>query len=109
MKIAYTTKNNLGKPLPKQTTQKRNRYDCSGVYQLECPTCNKRYVGQTGRPFQIRFREHYNDYKYANNRCMFAQHIIDGGHSFDPMTDVMKVIHVANKGRTLDIRKILYI
>jgi len=109
VKVAYSTNNNLGKHLPKQTTQKRNRYDCSGVYQLECLTCNKRYVGQTGRPFLIRFREQYNDYKYANNRSKFAQHVIEDGQSFGPMTGVMKVIHVANKGRTLDTLERFYI
>jgi hypothetical protein len=55
------------------------------------------HVGQTGRPFRIRFREHYNDYKYANNRSKFAQHIIDEGHSFGPMNDIMGIIHVAKK------------
>ena len=102
MKVAYTTNNNLGKLLPKQTTQKRNRYDCSGVYKLECPTCNKRYVGQTESSFRIRFREHYIYYKYANNRSKFAQRIIEEGHAFGPMTEVMKVVQFANKGRTLD-------
>ena len=66
-------------------------------------------MGQTGHPFRIRFREHYNDYKYANNRSKFAQHIIEEGHAFGPMTDVMKVVHVANKGRTLDTLERLYI
>jgi hypothetical protein len=78
-KIAYTTNNNLGKLLSAQTAQKTVKYDCSGIYQLECPNCNKKYVGQTGRLFRIRFREHLNDYKYANNRSKFAQNIIDEG------------------------------
>ena len=25
----------------------------------------KRYLGQTVRPFRVRVREHYNDYKYT--------------------------------------------
>jgi len=66
-------------------------------------------MGQTGHPFRIRFREHYNDYKYAKNRSKFVQHIIEEGHAFGPMTDVMKVVHVANKCRTLDTLERLYI
>jgi hypothetical protein len=109
VKIAYTTNNNLGKLLSTQTAQKRNKYYYSGVYQLTCPTCNKKYMGQTGRPFLIRFREHYNDYKYANNRSKSAQHLIDEGHSFGPMNDIIGIMHIAKKGRMLDTLEIFYI
>jgi hypothetical protein len=108
----FTTNNNLGKLLSTQTAQERDKYDYSGVYHLECSTCNKKYVGQTGRPFpfRIRFCKHYNDYKYANNRSKFAQHIIDEGHSFGPMNDMMGIMHNTKKGRMLrHIRKIPYI
>jgi len=45
VKITYTTNNNLGKLLSTQTAQKGYKYDCSGVYQLEWPTCNKKIYG----------------------------------------------------------------
>ena len=89
--------------------QKANKYDGNGIYQLVCPACNKKYNGQTGRPFRLRFREHYNDYKHANNRSKFAQHVIDEGHSFGPMNDVMKIVHFAEKGRMLDTLERFYI
>jgi hypothetical protein len=78
-------------------TQKTKKYDGNGVYQLECPTYNKKYIGQTERPCRVRFRKHYNDYKYANNRSKFAQHVIDEGHTFGPLNDIMKIVHVAEK------------
>ena len=40
------------------------------------------YTGQTGRPFHVRFREYYSDFKYANNRSTFAQYIINESYSF---------------------------
>jgi hypothetical protein len=101
--VAYTTNNNLGKLLEMQKTQKPNKFDKNGVYQLTCPTCHKKYVGQTGRPFLVRFREHYSDYKYANNKSKFAQHVIEEGHAFGPMNEIMDVLHVASKGKMLDI------
>jgi hypothetical protein len=52
-----------------------------------------KYIGQTGRPF----REHYNDYEYANNKSKFAQHVSNEGHAFGPMDDVMDIIHIAKK------------
>jgi len=60
------------------------------------------YIGQTEQPFTTRFREHYNYFKYANNRSKFAQHIIQEGHNFGPMNEIMKVIYVKNKGKMLD-------
>ena len=55
VKIAYTTNNNLGRLLRYNTTGTENKYGKSGIYQLSCPTCNRKYIGQTGRSFQVRF------------------------------------------------------
>jgi len=98
-KIAYTTNNNLGKLLSTNKNQQLDKYDANGVYQLECPTCNKKYIGQTGEPFKTIFREHYNDFKYTNNMSKFAQLIIEEGHNFGPMNEIMEVIHIKRKVR----------
>ena len=108
LKVAYTTNSSLGKLLEMQKSQQPNKFDKNGVYQLTCPTRHKKYVGQTGRPIHVRFREHYRDYKYANNKLKFAQHAIEG-HAFGPMDDIMDVIHIANKGRMLDTLERFYI
>jgi hypothetical protein len=71
VKISYTTNNNLGKPLATRTDQDLDKFERNGVYQLKCPSCSKKYIGQTERPFRVRFREHYNDYKYGHNRSKF--------------------------------------
>jgi hypothetical protein len=81
----------------------------NGIYQLTCPTYNKKYIGQTGRPFLFRFREHFRDYKYANNKSKFAQHFLEEGHSFGPIDDKMDTIILANKGRMLDTIERFYI
>jgi hypothetical protein len=39
---------------------------------------------------------------YSNNRSKFAQHVIEEGHSFGPMNDVTKIVHVAEKDRMID-------
>jgi len=67
------------------------------------------YVGQTGRPFHVRFPEHYRDYKYANIKSKFAQHVIEEGHAFGPMNDIMDVVHIASKSRMLDKQERFYI
>jgi len=73
IKISYTTNNTTGKILAARSAhaQTHNRFRKSGVYQLTCPDCNMKYIGQTGRSFRIRFQEHFRDFKY-NNRSKFA-------------------------------------
>jgi hypothetical protein len=109
LKVACTTNNSIGKLLDTQKTGKLNKFEKNGVYQLKCPTCQKKYVGQTGRPFHTRFREHYRDYKYANNKSKFAQHVTEEGHAFGPMEDIMSILHTEKKGRMLDTLEKYYI
>jgi hypothetical protein len=102
LRVAYTTNNSIAKLLNTQKVDTWNKFEKSGVYQLKCPTCKKKYVGQTGRPFCTRFKEHQRDYKYANNKPKFAQHVIEEGHAFGPMEDIMSITHIEKKGKMLD-------
>jgi hypothetical protein len=36
-------------------------------------------------------------------------HIIDEGHAFGPMNDIMRIIHIAKNGRMLDTSEKFYI
>ena len=49
----------------------------------------------------MRFREHYRDYKFANNKSKFAHHFIEEGRAFGTMSDIMDVVQIASKGRML--------
>jgi hypothetical protein len=69
---------------------------------------NKRYIGQLGRPFHVRFREHYRDHKYGNNKSKFAQHLLDNKHSIGPTENIMDLIHTTNKGKTLNTLEKFY-
>ena len=60
------------------------------------------YTGQTGRPFKTRFQEHVRDFKYNNRISEFVQHQLDNGHSIGKMEDILKVVHIKNKGRMLN-------
>ena len=109
VKVAFTSNNNLLNMLQHSYTDDRNKYTKSGVYQLKCPTCNKIYIGQTGRSFSIRYREHKHDFKYMIHKSKFAQHLLEEDHSFDTMENVMEVIRFANKGRMMDALEKFYI
>jgi hypothetical protein len=53
IKIAFTTDNITEKLLTTKQKQERNKYDKSGIYQLTCPTCDKKYIGQDAPPPQV--------------------------------------------------------
>jgi hypothetical protein len=69
IQIAYNTTNTIGNLLrQKQQYNKLDIHNKSGVYQLTCPDCNMKYIGQTGRSFQKRYQEHMRDYKYKTGK-----------------------------------------
>jgi hypothetical protein len=61
-----------------------------------------KYVGQTGRSFYTRFHEHFRDFKYANQKSKFAQHLLENSHSIGPIDNIMEVLHHTKKGKSMD-------
>ena len=96
--MAFTTQNNIGKLLSLKQNPNQKQFEKSGVYQLTCPECNMKYAGQT---FCMRFQEYVRDYKYANNKQKFAQHLLDINHSIGPIESITNVLYITNKGRLL--------
>ena len=86
----------------------KNKYDNSSVYQLTCPTCHKKYTGQTGRSFNTRFQEHFRDFKYRNNKSTFAQHLLENRHAIGSMEDMMETVYITKRSHLMDTGKILH-
>jgi hypothetical protein len=80
----------------------QNKFNKCGVYQLTCHDCNRKYIGQTGSPFYVRFQEHFRDFQYGNGVSKFAQHLLDNKHSIAPMEDIMEILRVTIKGSMRD-------
>lgn len=80
----------------------------SGVYKLTCPECNAFYIGQTGRSFEIRYKEHFRAFRLKKTDSTFANHFLDSGHNF-PNLDNMKILHTQEKGHTLNLLESLEI
>jgi hypothetical protein len=100
--VSYTTRNTIGKLLSQRSTLNQNKFDGSGVHQLICPNCKMKYMGQTGRSFHTRFAEHFRDFKYANHKSKFAQHLLENNHSIGPIDSIMEVLHTTRKGKLMD-------
>jgi hypothetical protein len=50
------------------------------VYELKCLTYEQVYVGQTGRDFKTRYKEHIDDIKYNKDKSRYALHILQENH-----------------------------
>jgi len=68
-----------------------------------------RYIGQTARPFKVRFREHFHDFKYKNGKSRFAQHLTDNGHSIRWMEYIVETLRITSKGKMMDTLEKYYI
>ena len=102
--FAFKTNNTLGHILTHNTYNNHtsDKFHKNVIYQLNCKDCNKKYIGQTGRPFRRRFREHFNDFKYGNGCSKFSQHLLENRHSVGTMDEIMEVLHVVKKGKLMD-------
>jgi hypothetical protein len=109
IRIALTTNNTRGKLLTTKQEQAKSKYNKSGIYQLKCPTCNMKYIGQIDRPFKTRFQEHLRDFKYNNRKSKFAQHLLDKQHFMDKMENIMDILHITNKVKIIDTIEKYYI
>jgi hypothetical protein len=63
IRIAFRTQNTIENIL--KYKPKTNIYNKSGIYQMKCMECPKKYVGQTGRTFNIRYKEHIHDISFS--------------------------------------------
>jgi ribosomal protein S25 len=101
IQIAYRTKNTIQNHLkPKNHTT--DIYNRSGIYELKCEGCQLKYIGQTGRNFKTRYREHIHAIRTNKPNSRYAQHILDTEHTYGTMQDTMEVLHVERKGPLLN-------
>ena len=76
--------------------------NCSGIYKIECEDCNNFYVGQTGRKFLDRYREHLPRGDTQKIKSNFALHLVNQNHSYSSFQSSFKPFHFCKKGRLID-------
>ena len=96
LKIAFRTNNTI-ENLLRQRYPISDKFSSYGVYKLTCPDCHKAYVGQTGRQFYTRYKEHRSAFYHSTRVANFAQTPPWKAHSFGP-TDIMQVLRHQKKG-----------
>jgi hypothetical protein len=107
--ITYTAKQTIRKLLSQKPKPTIDKFSNSGVYQLTCPNCRMKYIGQTGRSFKTCFSEHLRDFKHNIQKSKFSQHLLNSGHSIGPIDDIMSIIYTTTKGRLMDTIEMFHI
>ena len=105
---AYRTINSLGKSFV-NSKEKIDPLSKSGVYKLTCEDCDSIYIGQTGRDFGTRYKEHIRSWK--NNKpdeSHFAKHLLDNNHQ-PHSNNTPTILHTIGKGMKLNALETLEI
>ncbi|PNF32639.1 hypothetical protein B7P43_G15497 [Cryptotermes secundus] len=71
IKIAFRTRNTIENIL-KQKPQ-LDKYNKSGIYQMKCVDCPLKYIGQTGRTFNARYKEFIHDIRNNNSNSAYLK------------------------------------
>jgi hypothetical protein len=99
IKIAFYNNLNL-RTLLSNTKDKTESSDKCGIYKLKCKDCSAVYVGQTGRSFNIRAKEHRRCFVHGNiSQSHFSKHLVEEGHESDFTPEIL---HTARKGFKMD-------
>jgi hypothetical protein len=73
---------------------------------MDCP---RQYIGQTGRNFKTRYKEHARDIRSKKRTSGYVRHILETGHAFGNINDTMEIVKIKQKGLYLNALEIFYI
>ena len=76
----------------------------TGIYKLVCNDCNSFYIGQTGRGFYKRFREHLpkKTHNYNDIKSNYTRHLTQHNHNYTDFKSNLMPLHICNKGRFMN-------
>jgi hypothetical protein len=69
---------------------------------MKCLDCPLKYIGQTGKTFDIRYKEHIHAIRNNIGNSGYSNHILDTGHTYGTTADTMEIIRTGRKGRHLN-------
>jgi hypothetical protein len=79
-----------------------NKYNKSGIYLMKSLDCPIKYIGQTGRTFYTRYREHNQVIRNYNSDVTYSSHILNMAHTYGTITDIVDIIRTHKKGKHIN-------
>jgi hypothetical protein len=105
LKIALRTTNTIFQ----QLVRKQNTNNPSGIYKLKCKTCNKVYVGQSGRSITVRYKEHTRYIRTNNPISAYALHILNKRHEYGNAEQTLELLKPCQKGSKMNCWETFFI
>jgi hypothetical protein len=105
LKITFRATNTI----QQQLSGKQSHADPSGIYKLKCNTCNKVYVGQSGRAISVRFKEHIRYIRSNNSTSAYATHILENRDECGTKEHTLQLLKICQKGSHMDCWEALLI
>jgi hypothetical protein len=65
----------------------------------------ERCIGQTGKTFHGRYKEHIRSIRNNKDTTGHTHHILNTGHSYGPINDTMETVTILKKGKHLNTKK----
>ena len=100
LNMTFRPTNTIGTHMKEHNIQ-QDDLSKSGIYKINCLTCDLKYVGQTSRDILTRFKEHCRYIRNNNPQSAYALHILNNQHEFGPAHNTIKLIKQCSKHRNL--------
>jgi hypothetical protein len=75
------------------------------VYKTKFMDCPVKCIGQRGRTFQTRYKEHTQAIRYINSNSGYSNYIFNTEHAYGNITITAKVVKTGEKGKYLNTLK----
>ena len=105
LKLAFWPTNTIYQQLLNKTKEPNP----TGIYQLNCNTCNRAHVRQSGRPITTRHREHLRYIRNNNPTSAYGSYILDNRHEFGPAGETLELLEPCSKGSRMICWESLFI
>jgi hypothetical protein len=66
---------------------------------MDCPL---KYIGQMGQTFKTRYKGHIQAVRNNNGNSGYSKHILNTGHTYRSVTNMMKVLKTQRKRKLLN-------
>jgi hypothetical protein len=76
---------------------------------LKCNTCNRVYIGQSGKTINLRFKENVRYIRSNNSTSAYAAHILENRHEYGTKENTLQLLKACQKGIRMDCWEGLYI
>lgn len=107
LKFAYNSTTKIKNYLKSGKIENKDEFSKSGIYKIDCSSCEFVYIGQCCRKISTRFAEHISHLKHNElEKSAVANHIFNTSHTIT--RDNLQLLKEVNDKRQLDAYESLF-